>query len=35
MQWVVLGLVVAGFGPFAAIFIVQGIEAMTFKRRDH
>jgi len=33
MEWVILALVVAGFGPIAAIVIVQGIEMMTFKRR--
>jgi len=35
MDWVILILVVAGFGPLAAIAIVQGIELMTMKRKGH
>ena len=34
MEWVFLVLVVAAFGPIAAIVIVQGIEMMTMKRPD-
>jgi hypothetical protein len=35
MEWVILILVIAGFGPLAAIVIVQGIEMLTVKRDDH
>jgi hypothetical protein len=35
MEWLLLVLLIAGFGPIAAIVIVQGIEMMTFKRDDH
>ncbi len=32
MDWLVLILIIAAFGPVAAIVIVQGIEAMTMGR---
>ena len=32
MEWIILILVVAGFGPLAAIAIVQGIEMLTIKK---
>lgn len=35
MEWVLFGLVIAAFGPVAAIIIVQGIEMLTMKRDDH
>ena len=35
MEWVLFVLVIATFGPVAAIVIVQGIEMLTMKREDH
>jgi len=35
MEWIILVLVVAGFGPLAAIVIVQGIEMLTIKKQGH
>jgi len=32
MDWLVLILIIASFGPIAAIVIVQGIEKMTIGR---
>ena len=32
MDWVLLVVIIAGFGPLAAIVIVQGIEMMTIGR---
>ncbi len=33
MEWVFFVLVIAAFGPIAAIVIVEGIEKMTLRRR--
>jgi hypothetical protein len=35
MDWILLCVLIASFGPVAAIVIVQGIEAMTVGRKSH